>query len=797
MPLNRLLYFLLVGFLAPAFSQADEAPTLELIMSDPDWIGNAPQNPWWADDGGAVYFEQKRAGEDILDLYRLELDTGALEQLDRAGLPTHAGRGRVISQRRTHLAWVDDGDIFLKQLADGAVTPVTRTVTDESDPLFSADGTRLFFQREAQLYAYELASGETLQLTDIRLEADPHEEPGFDALRAQQLRTQTTLVEDRRRSDAVEAADRAARSDLPAPAYLGDKYEVLSRHLSPTGEQLALILRDADAEAGRAGRMPNYVTEDGYVALSEVRTRVNRNADAPQHVMLLSLADGAQQLLDFSDLAGLENDPLAALRKEAIRWHIEAGADREQVEKALEAPERRSFTVAGALWNQDGSQLALQLISTDFKDRWLVTVAHGGGEWMLQHRLSDEAWINWDHNEFGWLDDNRTLWFLSEESGYSHLYLKSLDERRSRQLTSGEFVVREPAIDRDQRFAYMVANRAHPGNYEVYRVPLTGGEIRQVSDLDGISSFVLSPDGKRMLLSRSTMNRHADLYLADADGSGGPRQLTATVSERFKAIDWVLPEIVEVPSSHVDRPIYSKLYLPPGFDPSNDYPAVLFVHGAGYLQNTHLGWPQYYREFMFHTVLANAGYVVLDMDYRASKGYGRDWRTAIYRNMGHPELEDFLDGVEYLVRNQGVDRQRIGIYGGSYGGFMTFMALFREPEVFAAGAALRPVVDWMHYNDGYTGRILNTPEIDPLAYQRSSPINHAAGLQRPLLIATGMQDDNVFFQDSVLLVQRLIELKKEDFEIAIYPLDPHGFVHPESWLDEYRRIFKLMERHVK
>jgi dipeptidyl aminopeptidase/acylaminoacyl peptidase len=185
------------------------------------------------------------------------------------------------------------------------------------------------------------------------------------------------------------------------------------------------------------------------------------------------------------------------------------------------------------------------------------------------------------------------------------------------------------------------------------------------------------------------------------------------------------------------------------------------------------------------------------MDYRASQGYGRDWRTAIYRNMGRPELEDFKDGIDWLVENYGVDRQRVGIYGGSYGGFMTFMALFLEPDLFAAGAALRPVADWMHYNHTYTSNILNTPAIDPEAYQRSSPIDYVQNLTKPLLIASGMQDDNVFFQDSVLVVQRLIELKKENFEFAVYPLDPHGFVHANSWLDEYRRIYKLMNEHLK
>jgi dipeptidyl aminopeptidase/acylaminoacyl peptidase len=315
--------------------------------------------------------------------------------------------------------------------------------------------------------------------------------------------------------------------------------------------------------------------------------------------------------------------------------------------------------------------------------------------------------------------------------------------------------------------------------------------------MDGVVAFELSRSGNRLLLSRSYIDRHADLYVMRADGGSEPTRLTDTVSDRFRAIDWVIPEIVEVPSSHVERPIYSKLYLPRNYRKDKTWPAVMFVHGAGYTQNAHSGWPYYFREFLFHTVLANDGFVVIDMDYRASKGYGRDWRSAIYRNMGHPELEDFEDGIDFLVENHKVDRQRIGIYGGSYGGFMTFMALFREPDLFAAGAALRPVADWMHYNHTYTSNILNTPQVDPVAYERSSPINYVQNLSKPLLIASGMQDDNVFFQDSVLVVQRLLELKKENWEMAIYPLDPHGFVHPESWLDEYRRIYKLMHEHVR
>lgn len=208
-------------------------------------------------------------------------------------------------------------------------------------------------------------------------------------------------------------------------------------------------------------------------------------------------------------------------------------------------------------------------------------------------------------------------------------------------------------------------------------------------------------------------------------------------------------------------------------------------------------WSNYQREFMFHTFLNRQGYVVLDLDYRGSKGYGRDWRTAIYRNMGWPEVEDLVDVVEWAGENTNVDTDRMGTYGGSYGGFLTFMALFNEPGLFKAGAALRPVSDWAHYNTGYTSNILNLPDDDPIAYRRSSPIYFTEGLEDALLINSPMVDDNVFFQDSVRLVQRLIEHEKEDFETAIFPVEPHGFRQPSSWLDEYRRIFELFEENLK
>ena len=443
----------------------------------------------------------------------------------------------------------------------------------------------------------------------------------------------------------------------------------------------------------------------------------------------------------------------------------------------------------------------------DNKDRWIATVATADQEVTPRHRLSDEAWINWYtgrdfywFNDVGWLDDDETLWFLSEESGYSHLYTLAPRARKPRALTRGEFEVSYQTLTQDGSTFYYVANAPHPGIHEVYRVGVDGEDNERLTTLNARTSYALSPDETKLLLTSSSVLHHDELYVQDAAPGADARRLTQTMSDAFVAYPWVAPETVAVPSTHArGRDIYTRVFVPRDYDPerAEPYPVVMFAHGAGYLQNVHFGFSGYFREFMFHTYLAERGYVVFEMDYRASAGYGRDWRTAIYRRMGTPELEDFQDGVAWLAREYNVDPARVGIYGGSYGGFLTFMGLFRHPDLFAAGAALRPVADWAQYHHGYTANILNTPEVDPDAYRDSSPIYFAEGLNKPLLIMNPMVDTNVLFLDTVRLTQRLIELEKtEYFTNAIYPVEDHAFVEPSSWLDEYTRIFMLFEEHL-
>jgi len=773
--------------------------TLEQIMSDPDWLGNAPENAYWGHDSRTAYFEQKRKGSKLVDLYSLDTSNGTITAVPESEWSQKFQGSITYNTAGDRRAWTYAGDVFV---SDGTLTrQITRTSDAETDLMFMADGRRVAFERGGQIFVFDPASGLVEQVTDIRFSKDPADEGDFDVMRSHQRRLYGQLRKDREDEEEARSRDErlfevdAARP--AAPVYMGDDVESEGQALSPNGRWLLVVTQPSNWKGGRKGTMPSYVTDSGYVETRELRARVGRDGPAAQKIWLVDLASGEKHELGIDDLPGIKDDPLAKLRKSAIEHFVDEGEDREAAEKRLEAPDVRGVSFWEMQWSPDGSEALLYVRANDNKDRWLATVDFDDRKLVSQHRISDPAWVNPYHIEHGWLKDSRTIWFVSEDLGYLGLYTKEIGERRSRALVSGRHVVFDPEPGPSGRYIYYRANVGHPGIYEIWRVDVASGAAEQLTQLGGMNSVAVSPDESRLLITHSEINRHPELFVQDNRAGAQARRLTDTMSDAYKSIPWQQPDIVAIPSSHVDDPIYSKIYLPADHDPGATYPAVMFVHGAGYTQNSDMGWPYYFREGMFHNLLTQRGYVVIDMDYRASEGYGRDWRAAIYRRMGHPELEDFRDGIDYIVGHYGVDRDRIGVYGGSYGGFMTLVAMFRAPGLFKAGAALRPVADWSHYNHGYTSNILNTPGIDPEAYRLSSPIEDADNLEDPLLIASGMQDDNVFFQDAVLVVQRLLESNKEDFEIALYPLDPHGFVHAESWLDEYRRILKLFETNLR
>lgn len=772
--------FALAALLSPTAlldAQATPAPrasgfelTVPNIMRGPEHYGRSPQNVRWSPDGQFIYFQWAPAGSawnEPTRLYRVRPVAGATPELvsDAAadtlspmlapGVTTRDGRQRAVSSR---------GDLFLVDNVRFTVRRLTETAESESNPEFSADERHLLFSRNSNAYSLELATGAVKQLTDIRTGPAPRDSAQPTGMRGALVRDQRDLLEVIRDRDRVDSLQRVAREEAEArmrlrPVYLPAGERLASLSISPSLRSAIVFTAQNPPGQPRITQVPNYVTGSGYTENIPTRTKVG---------------DGNVRFRAyFLDLATNSMRPL---------WIV--GGDSTRAASGS--------NVVG--WNDAGNTALLRVGTPDFKWRYYMTVTDAGVLRTVDAQ-NDTAWIGGPCGGCaGWLPDGRLYYASEAATGYAHLYSANADGSAKRALTSGTWEVLNAELSPDRRTFWLHTSEESPFVRHFYTMPVNGGARRKITREHGGHDVTMSPDGKRFANVYSQANVPPELYVANADGSGQTR-LTVSTSEEFRAGPWIKPEIIHITASDGVR-VPARIYRPQNMGAQHNGAAVIFVHGAGYLHNVHDYWSTYSREYMFHHLLAQKGYIVLDVDYRASAGYGRDWRTAIYRWMGGRDLADHVDASRWLQKEHNVDPERIGIYGGSYGGFITLMALFNAPKEFGAGAALRSVTDWAHYNHGYTGSILNLPQDDTLSFRRSSPIFFAEGLEDPLLMAHGMIDTNVHFQDIVRLTQRLIELGKRDWELAVYPVEDHGFTRPSSWTDEYLRILDLFERTI-
>lgn len=558
--------------------------------------------------------------------------------------------------------------------------------------------------------------------------------------------------------------------------------ELSSLVISPDGRYIGYRLK-IQTEEGKATIVPNFVTASGYTEDIPGRTKVGEPLPAYDNFIYDKQRDTVYKIQTVQ-IPGIKDLP------DYLKDYPK------QKEAAIKKNEDRKVNLFQPVWNLSGTVAVLIAESQDNKDRWILKLDPATGNLTVLDRQRDEAWIGGPGigtDNIGWID-NQHIYFQSEASGYSHLYIADVFSGSKRQLTSGKWEVKNLSLAKDRQSFYFTGNIEHPGITHFYKVSVNGGTPVKITSMKGGNEVTLSPDEQWLAINYSTMNKPWELYIQANKPGARAVKVTESSSAAFKAYPWREPEMVSFKNRYGDE-VYARVY--PALKPAANRPAVVFVHGAGYLQNVHYWWSQYSREYMFHNLLADNGYTVIDIDYTGSSGYGRNHRTGIYRHMGGKDLTDQVDGVKFLVEKYNVNPKHVGIYGGSYGGFITLMALFNEADVFASGAALRSVTDWAHYNHGYTSNILNEPATDELAYKRSSPIYFAAGLKGNLLMCHGMVDENVQFQDIVRLSQRFIELGKNNWELAVYPVEDHGFVQPSSWTDEYKRIFKLFETTLK
>ena len=755
--------------------------SLDSIMKGEEYTGHQPFNHRWAYDGETALFSWNPVNQLSADTYYWQKGMNNPQVLPKE-LKYLTEIPAEDQKQYEDVYYLKSGGIyhFNKQTKKVSKTYVTaERITGLSR---GADPNILFFRKEDNVFSFDLKENQIVQLTNFKKgkkPVTPKEKPNFLKeqqeelfIYVQEAKALNKWNEDKRKEQNEQV--------LPKEWYTEMSYTFVTP--SPDGKYVIAGL--SEQSTGATTRVEAFVTNDGYTASQNARAKVSVHNQYKSQLAIYDTQKDTVRMVDFSGLSGIRTKP---------KYYEDYPSLRDSVFKDKNL---RYFT---PVFNKEGSIGVMDIRSQDNKDRWLVSINFKEGKVKELIHLHDEAWIGGPgiggfRGLLGFLKDEKTIFYQSEETGYSHLYLLDVDSGNKRAITSGKWEVREATLSNDGNYFYLTTNTTHPGNRDFYKLEISTGKLIPILTKSGAHEVVLSPDQTMMLVRYSYKNIPWELYVSKNESQPTLEKITNSVTKSFNQYKWRDPEVITFAAKDGHK-VYARLYTPDV--KKKNKAAVIFVHGAGYLQNAHNFWSNYHREYMFHNLLADKGYTVLDIDYRGSDGYGRDVRTGIYRHMGGLDLSDHVDGRKFLIEKQGIDAGRIGIYGGSYGGFITLMALLTEPGKFKAGAALRSVTDWAHYNHGYTSNILNFPETDTVAYKRSSPIYFAKNLQDKLVMLHGMVDDNVQFQDVVRLSQRFIETGKKNWDLAVYPVESHGFVKTYSWVDEYRRILELFELELK
>jgi len=774
----------LLSLLAPQFALAQKQTTatkpfeltVDSIMRGPRLVGYPPSGVYWSQDSQRVYFRWKQADEPRLkemSLYVVNRDGSGLRRLTDEEAKQAPPANGELSKDKSITVFVDEGDIFIYDHAKQTRRQITKTVDAETNPHFAFDQKRIYFTRLNNLYVMTLDSGSIEQLTDIRIGAAPAPSAtpkGTDSQEYLKKEERALLDAVREKAEQREEQEKKRKErEKRKPFNIPTGQGVANLSLSPDGKYVIATITEP-GQGSKNTIVPNYVTETGYTEDIPGRTKAGDTQNRTR-LVVIDVESGETKNVDHG-----------------------------QKLQASPTSKDRDVQLSQLQWSEDGKHAVLSARAADNKDRWVMLLDIVTGKTKELASMHDDAWIDGPGaNTLGWLPDNEHVYFESERDGWAHLYSVSTSGDEPKQLTSGQFEVSDVRLSLDKTKFYFTSSEGSLFQRHLWSMPISGDARTQITGLPGNNQVDISPDETMLADVRSYSNKPPELYLIsnkpmDEKAAASLKSVTTSPIPEFFTNDWIDPRLVSF-KARDGATVWGRLYVQENYKGGG--PAVIFVHGAGYLQNVHRWWSSYYREYMFHHLLMERGFVVLDIDYRGSAGYGRDWRTGIYRHMGGKDLTDQVDAVNYLVKEFGVDGKRVGLYGGSYGGFITLMAMFTEPDVFAAGAALRPVTDWAHYNNPYTANILNLPQSDAEAYKQSSPIYFAKGLKGALLICHGMVDTNVNFQDTVRLVEKLIELRKTNWEVAPYPVEDHGFEREESWADEYKRILKLFVDNLK
>ncbi|MEM9183685.1 MAG: DPP IV N-terminal domain-containing protein [Pseudomonadota bacterium] len=728
---------------ATATVRADSL-TIERLFASPDLSGTAPVALKFSPDGERVsYLKGKAEDARQQDLWEYHLTDGRHQLLVDSTALTPDGEqlDEVEKARRERMRIRGKGIV---------------------EYFWAPDGQQLLFPLGGDLYLYRLADRAVSRLTrSDAFETDPKVSPGGSLVSF--VRDQDLWV-----VNADGSGERPLTRDGEGPVR------------NAMAEFIAMEEMDRDTGYW-------WSPDDRFIAFTQID-------ESPVEVA------SRYQIFDDSFRVTNERYPFAGEKNVTIRLGI-VDVTSGQVTWADLGSEVDIY-LARVNWSPEG-RLLVQRQSRDQKtlDLMEVNLADGASRTILTEK--SDVWLNLHHN-LTFLDEtpDQFLW-TSERSGFQHIYRFAMNGEMLGQLTSGSWAVSEiKAVDESRNRVLFDGFKDGVLEKHLFEVNLTSDasstpipEVRRVTTAEGWHETVVSDSGA-FIDNFSSRSQPPQVSVHNPTGE----RLTWLAENALEAghpyhafVDaHSVPEFGTLEASDGQTLNYS-LLKPADFDPDRTYPAIVYVYGGPHAQVVNNQWG---RDFVFHQYLQQQGYVVFSIDNRGSANRGTAFEFPIHRQMSLVEVADQKAGAEFLKQLDYVDAGRVGIYGWSYGGYMTLMTLMQEPGVWAAGISGAPVTDWALYDTHYTERYMATPADNPDGYAKSNVLSYVDRLDDPLLLIHGMADDNVLLNHSTALL-RALQVGGKSFETMLYPNETHGFRDPAINTHRTRLMMDFFDRHLK
>lgn len=422
----------------------------------------------------------------------------------------------------------------------------------------------------------------------------------------------------------------------------------------------------------------------------------------------------------------------------------------------------------------------------------------------LQHKRSrtvltetSKTWLNL-HNDLYFLKDSSRFIWASERDGYKHLYLYRYDGGLVRQLTQGEWIVDSlQGVNESSHRFYFTATKDTPLEMQFYRGSFEDrNDVKRLTALGQNHHVKLASDHYTFIDNFSSLNQPNAVALRDINGKR-ITWLEQNALDKKHPLTPYLSRLVEPEYGKLNaddgQTLHYRLFKPSTLVAGKKYPVIVNVYGGPHAQLVSNRWRERNLYLQF---LVQQGYVVFQLDNRGSYNRGKAFEDPIYRSMGSVEVDDQVAGVKWLRQQPFIDPQRIGIYGHSYGGYMSLMGLFKASEYFQAGVSGAPVTDWALYDTHYTERYMDHPDSNTKGYQASAVFPYIEGLQGDLLLYHGMADDNVLFTHSTKLMKQLQD-KNKTFELMTYPGSKHSMRGKAVRVHLYNTITDFFNRRLR